>query len=210
MKSPDIRVAVVEDDPEIRQLLKIVIDGAQGFTCCMLCESGEEALSYIPHASADVVLMDLQLPGINGIQCTLKLKDNLPGLNVLVLTVQQEEEALFDSLCAGANGYLLKETPPDQILKAIEEVYKGGAPMSASIARRVVNSFRKPKKSSMLSEREVEVLKLLCEGENYKSIADVLFVSSNTVKSHIKNIYKKLHVHNRAEAVAKAFKDDLI
>jgi len=210
MSAREIRVAIVEDDPEILQLLKIVIEGSPGFTCCMLCEDGEKALEFIPESAADIVLMDLNLPGMNGIQCTLQLKEQLPELNIIILTVQQEEEALFDSLCAGANGYLIKETPPAQILEAIEEAYAGGSPMSPSIARRVVQSFQKPQKPSPLSERETEVLQLLCAGENYKSIALALFVSNNTVKAHIKNIYKRLHVHNRAAAVAKAFKDKLI
>ena len=210
METSDIRVAIVEDDYEIRQLLKILLDGSPGFHCCMQCENGEDALSYIPDASADVVLMDLKLPGINGIQCSLKLKEKLPELDIIVLTVQQEEEYLFDSLCAGASGYLLKDTPPHQILLAIEEVKRGGSPMSPSIARKVVQSFRKPMKNAGLSERETEVLQLLCEGENYRSIANKLFVSANTIKSHIKAIYKKLHVHSRAEAVAKAFREGLI
>ncbi|MDW3652311.1 MAG: response regulator transcription factor [Bacteroidia bacterium] len=210
MENPEISVAIVEDDPEIRQLLKILIDGSPGFSCSSLCETGEKALEDIPISKPDVVLMDLQLPGINGIKCTLELKDQLPNTNIIILTIQAAEEALFDSLCAGATGYLLKDTPPGQILQAIEDAHKGGSPMSPAIARRVVNSFHHHKKQSQLSERETEVLKLLCEGENYKSIADKLFVSSNTIKAHIKHIYKKLQVHTRAEAVSKALKDRLI
>ena len=146
---------------------------------------------------------------MSGIECTRKIRAVDDTIDIVMLTVHEDDDAIFNSLCAGAGGYLLKETPPTEVLAAIKEAYEGGSPMSASIARRVIHSFRSPVKSP-LSERETEVLKRLCKGENYKTIADAIFVSSNTVKAHIKSIYRKLHVNSRGEAVSKAYKDRLI
>ena len=160
---------------------------------------------YKPH----IILMDIHLPGMSGIECTQKLSTKIPDTQILMLTIQDDDDSIFDSLCAGASGYLLKGTPPAQLIAALEEAHKGGAPMSPKIARKVVKSFRVSSKSP-LSDRETEVLKLLCKGENYRSIAEALFVSTNTIKAHIKNIYQKLHVNTRAEAVSKALKDKLI
>ena len=209
MKSPLIHTALVEDDHEIRKLLKLIIDGSPGFTCNLTFEDAESAIEGIPRYRPDIVLMDIDLPGMSGISCVRKLKDTMPDLDIIMLTIKEDDESIFESLCAGASGYLVKETPPVELLAAIQEAHKGGAPMSAHIARKIVSSFHAVRKSP-LSNRETEVLRMLCKGDNYKSIAEAIFVSTNTVKAHIKNIYKKLHVHTRAEAVSKALKDRLI
>ncbi|MEL6650166.1 MAG: response regulator transcription factor [Bacteroidota bacterium] len=210
MNERPIYIAIVEDDPEIRQLLDLLLNASPGFSCNQRFGDAESALEGLAQYPPDVVLMDIQLPGINGIECTRKLREMHPDLDIMMLTVQEDDQDIFDSLCAGATGYLLKETPPAELLLAIQEVQKGGSPMSPRIARRVIASFRQGTQPSPLSERETEVLRLLCDGQNYRQIADQLYVSSNTVKAHIKHIYKKLHVHNRAEAVRKAMRDKLI
>lgn len=210
MQNDTIHTIVVEDDPEIRQLLQLILNGSPGFSCPYAFESAEEALENWPAMRRVVVLMDIELPGISGIECVRQLMQRDPELDIIMLSVRDEDEAIFNSLCAGASGYLVKNTPPAQLLEAIRECQNGGSPMSAAIARRVVASFRRPTTASPLSERETEVLRLLCQGSNYKTIAESIFVSGNTVKAHIKNIYKKLHVHSRAEAVTKAHKEGLI
>lgn len=210
MNERPIYIAIVEDDPEIRQLLDLLLNASPGFSCNQRFGDAESALEGLAQYPPDVVLMDIQLPGINGIECTRKLREMHPDLDIMMLTVQEDDQDIFDSLCAGATGYLLKETPPAELLLAIQDVQKGGSPMSPRIARRVIASFRQSTQPSPLSERETEVLRLLCDGQNYRQIADQLYVSSNTVKAHIKHIYKKLHVHNRAEAVRKAMRDKLI
>lgn len=204
-----IRVAIIEDDRDIRQLLQILIDGSPGFYCRQTfedCASGIPALVLEP---PDLVLMDVDLPGISGIEGVLKIKELLPQIHVVMLTVHEDDDTVFQSLCAGAIGYLVKGLSPIQLLDAVREAYLGGSPMSPAIARKVVRSLH-TNHNSPLSQRETEVLKMLCEGENYRTIAGALFVSTNTVKAHIKNIYEKLHVHNRAEAVGRALKNRLV
>jgi DNA-binding NarL/FixJ family response regulator len=207
---PDIHIALVEDDPEIRQLLLVLLNGSPGLSCSLVFEDAESSLEEIISFQPDVVLMDIQLPGMSGIEAVKALTARRPELTILMLTVQMDDDSVFQSLCAGASGYLLKATPPAQLLAAIQEAKAGGSPMSPSIARRVIRSFHQPKVESPLSEREREVLRRLCDGETYRSIAEALFVSSNTVKAHIKNIYRKLHVHTRAEAVRRAIGDGLV
>lgn len=210
MSTHVIHTALVEDDAEIRQLLQLIVDNSPGFSCQYAFPDAEQALAALPDIHVDVVLMDIELPGMTGIECVGKLKTISPETDVIMLSVRAEDDAIFDSLCAGASGYLVKETPPAALLDAIRECFNGGSPMSAQIARRVVRSFHRPQQPSPLSDRETEVLRMLCDGANYKSIAEALFVSANTVKAHIKNIYKKLHVHSRGEAVSKAHRDGLI
>ncbi|MEL6131942.1 MAG: response regulator transcription factor [Bacteroidota bacterium] len=204
-----IHVSLVEDDRDIRRTLALIIDGTPGFSCARAYEDCETAIPDILDYKPDVVLMDINLPGMSGIEGAKKLKHARPEIDILMLTVQVDSQSVFDSLCAGATGYLIKSTPPTQLLEAIEEVYRGGAPMSMEIARKVLSSFHQPTHSP-LTERETEILRRLCEGENYKTIAEALFVSGHTVRTHIKHIYAKLHVHSRAEAVKKALKDKLI
>lgn len=204
-----IHVAIVEDDLDIQRTLALIIDGTPEFRCERTYNDCETAIPDILTYRPDVVLMDINLPGISGIEGVKQLRGALPELSILMLTVQLDDRSVFDSLCAGATGYLLKHTPPLQLLEAIKEVHNGGAPMSMQIARKVLQSFHEPVHSP-LTERETQILRRLCEGENYKTIAAALHVSGHTVRSHIKNIYSKLHVHSRAEAVRKAYKNRLI
>lgn len=207
--SSEIKVAIIEDEDEIRQLMKLIIDGSPGYSCKQSYNACEDAIDALVDEAPDVVLMDIDLPGMSGIEGVKIMKEKMPDTDFLMLTVQDDDESIFNSVCVGATGYLLKDTPPTEILKAIDEVHNGGSPMSASIARRIVSSF-KSETSSVLSDREVEILRHLCNGENYKVIADKLNISGHTVRSHFKNIYKKLQVSSRAEAVKKAINDKLI
>ena len=202
-----INVAIVEDDDRVRESLGILIQGAEGFTCAGSYNSAEAALKSIPVAPPHVVLMDINLPTISGIECVQQLRLHCSTLNCLMLTVQDDDDAILRALQAGANGYLLKRTPPGEILKAIEEVHAGGSPMTSSIARRVIQLFRQRPSSLAQSEkltpRESEILELLSKGYLYKEIADRLSIRFDTVHSHIRNIYEKMQVRSRTEAVAK-------
>ncbi len=206
---PPIQVAIVEDDSKIRQLLQLIVDGSPGFSCHQEFEDCESAIPALQQHPPDLLLFDIDLPQMSGIECLKILQGTLPNLAVVMLTIHEDDETVFNALCAGAIGYLVKGIPPDQLLLALQEAHQGGAPMSSSIARKVVRHFH-GKNQHSLSERETDVLKLLCEGENYRTIAEKLFNSSNTVKAHIKKIYSKLHVHTRAEAVAKAIQNKII
>ncbi len=205
-----IHVAIVEDDDEIRQTLALIINGTPGYHCKHTFIDCESANKELPNLYVNVVLMDIELPGISGIDGIKQLKPQMPNTDFIMLTIKQDDNSIFDSLCAGASGYLMKDTPPSELLRSITEVYKGGSPMSTNIARKVIQSFQISTPPSPLSGRETEILQLLCKGMNYRSIAEQLYLSAHTVKSHIKNIYKKLHVNSRAEAVSKAIKDKLI
>jgi DNA-binding NarL/FixJ family response regulator len=209
MKS--IQIAIVEDVEEYRKALQFMLNATPGFTCRMAFSNGETALVEIPLYPPDIVLVDLNLPGISGIELMAKLKSLLPKLQFMVLTVFEDDEKIFNALAAGASGYLLKSTPPAKIMDAIKELFDGGSPMSANIARKVVASFRNPTKDysnpydQVLSQREKEVLDLLSKGKLYKQIAEALNISVETVKSHCHNIYEKLHVTTRTEAINKYF-----
>jgi len=202
-----IAVAIVEDNPEIRRNLSRYIGEAPGFRCACACASGEEALRVIPQTPPDVVLMDIQMPGMSGIACTAALKKLLPSVPVMMLTVYEDNDAIFNALAAGASGYLLKRSAPAKLLEAIKELHHGGAPMTSEIARRVIASFPKAKPDSHpqdeLTAREDEILQCLAKGYVTKEIADKLSVSYDTVRYHLKHIYDKLHVHSRTEAVIK-------
>jgi len=208
MSSETIHIAIVEDDNEIRQTLNLILDGSSGFSCKYAFPDGESAIASIPNLPVDVVLMDIDLPGKSGIQATRELKKKCNDIDFIMLTVQSDDDSIFESLCAGASGYLLKDTNPADLLVHIKEVYDGGSPMSSQIARRIISSFRIIE--NPLSARETEVLKLLSQGLNYKDVAEEIYLSPHTVKTHIKNIYSKLHVNNRAEAIYKAIKQKLI
>lgn len=209
MTEQTIHVTIVEDDSEIRQLLTMIIDGSPGYSCKKSYNDCETAIRELRDYPPDVVLMDINLPKMSGIECVKLLKEQLPHTDFIMLTIHEDDDSIFNSLCVGATGYLLKDTPPAELLDAIKEVYEGGSPMTASIARRIVSSFKK-NTGTPLTEREQEVLRLLCNGDNYKMIADSLFISGHTVRAHIKNIYKKLQVSSRAGAVKKAIQDRLI
>ncbi len=205
----DITVSVVEDDSEIRKILSLIIDRSPGFTCKQSYNDCESAITSITKKPTNVVLMDIHLPGMSGIEGVKILKKQLPETDFIMLTIQEDDDSVFNSLCAGATGYLLKETSPVDILNSIKEVYQGGSPMSPSIARKIIKSFN-PSTENPLSKRENEILEKLCKGENYKSIADSLFISGHTVRAHIKNIYKKLQVNSRGEVIQKAIKNKLV
>jgi DNA-binding NarL/FixJ family response regulator len=205
-----IHIAIVEDDRMVRDGLQMLLNGSPGFSCVAVYGSGEEALAGLPEVTPDVVLMDINLPGINGIECILKLKEKELPILFIMLTVFEDPDAIFQSLSAGACGYLLKHTPPARLLEAIQDVYRGGSPMSGEIARKVVQSFQHPplasSTSTVLTKREEEILGYLAQGYFYKEIAGSLFISVETVRTHIRNIYEKLQVRTRTEAVLKYLK----
>ena len=202
-----IKVSIIEDDDWIRDNLAAQIGHTNGFLCVGSYPSGEEALNQVMKNVPDVILMDINLPKMSGIECVRKLKTMVPSAQVMMLTVYEDSEKIFDSLLAGASGYLLKRTPQAEILDAIADVHRGNSPMSGHIARKVVQYFNQrgsaEKEMEKLSRREREVLDHLAQGIAYKEIADVLSLSIDTVRMHIKGIYGKLHVHSRGEAVAK-------
>ncbi len=205
-----IRVSIIEDDDWIRENLAAEIARTDGFVCAGCYRSGEEALGGIVQDNPDVILMDIRLPRMNGIECVRKIKPLLPEAQIMMLTVYEDSDKIFDSLLAGASGYLLKRTPQAEIMAAIADVHRGNSPMSGHIARKVVQYFNQrghdDKDLERLSRREREVLERLAQGIPYKEIADVLSLSIDTVRMHIKGIYGKLHVHSRGEAVAKYLK----
>lgn len=201
-----VRVSIVEDDAGIRESLAIVINGSDGFRCLSTFPNAELAAADLPQNWPDVVLMDINLPRMSGIDCVAKLKAMRPALQVIMLTVYADNEKIFRSLQAGASGYLLKQTPPAEILSAISEVLRGGSPMSSAIARKVVMHFQQTPPASPaegLSRREQEILDLLARGDHNKQIADKLGITFETVRTHLRNIYEKLHVNSRTEAVLK-------
>jgi DNA-binding NarL/FixJ family response regulator len=202
-----IRIAVVEDDKTIREGLQILLNGSPGFSCIAAFGNGEDAVNDLPELKPDVVLMDINLPGMNGIECILALKGRNLQMQFIMLTVFEDADAIFHSLAAGATGYLLKQTPPARLLEAIQDVYKGGSPMSGEIARKVVQSFQHPSPAfrpvNGLTKREEDILSYLVKGYLYKEIAGFLFISVETVRTHLRNIYEKLQVRTRTEAILK-------
>lgn len=203
-----IRVALVEDDDIIRKTIVELLEESEGFRCVGAYQNAEDALEDIPNKLPQIVLMDINLPGMNGIECTRILKTKVPELLIIMLTVYEDAGKIFQSLQAGAVGYLLKLTKPEEILTALKEVAAGGSPMSPQIARKVVQSFQREKKGDIkehasLTPREEQVLNLLSKGYLYKEIASELSISSDTVHNHIRKIYEKLQVHSRTEAVVK-------
>lgn len=207
-----IKIAIVEDDTDIRESLTILLNGTDNFSCSATYSNAEDAIEKIPKTKPDVVLMDIELPKKSGIDAVREIRNKATDIQFIMLTVRDENEYVFNALCAGASGYLTKNTKPAKILSAIEDVVNGGSPMNSSIARMVVESFRqnRPKENFGLSEREKEVLDYLCQGKNYKYIADKLFISGETVRRHNKNIYKKLQVNSKAEAVAKTLRSGIL
>jgi DNA-binding NarL/FixJ family response regulator len=211
-----INVAIVEDNNTIREGLAALINGTSGYSCVGSYSDCESFLAKLSTLHSDVVLMDIGLPGMSGIDGISKAKKLRPELNILMLTVYEDNQTVFKALCAGACGYLVKKTPPTRLLEAIKDAFEGGAPMSSLIARQVIDIFKqtqgkqKDEVDIELSAREKEVLTTLSDGNNYQEIADRLFISVDTVRHHIKNIYRKLHVHSQSEAVAKAIRKGLI
>lgn len=198
-----IRVAVIEDEEDISQGLNYLIRSSEGFVCSNF-PNAEEALKRIDGTSFDIVLMDINLPGMNGIECTQKLKQKYPALQIMMCTVYEDDEKIFRAIASGASGYILKRTEPARLIDALRDLYAGGSPISSQIARKVISSLQLNSKyddAEVLSEREQEVLALIAKGFRNKEVADKLFISISTVKSHIHNIYEKLHVTSRIEAV---------
>jgi DNA-binding NarL/FixJ family response regulator len=202
-----IRVAIVEDNDKIREGLGVLIDGSDGFCIVASHRTAEDALQRLPAANPDVVLMDIHLPKMSGIECVARLKEKSPALQIMMLTMYEDDEQVFKSILAGATGYLLKRTPPAELLKAIKELHDGGSPMSDQIARKVVQAFQQMGKSSKetenCSDREMDILAYLAKGYSDKEIAEQFFLSIKTVRTHLRNIYQKLHVRSRTEAVLK-------
>jgi DNA-binding NarL/FixJ family response regulator len=209
-----VKVAIVEDQRHIRDSLGYLINGTSGFSCTGSYRTMEEGLERIPHALPDIVLCDIGLPGMDGIKGVRILKERHPQLLVLMLTVYEDDDRIFDAICAGASGYLLKKTQPAQLIESLREVTQGGAPLSPEIARRVVELFRalrpEERKSYDLTPHETRILKLFVQGHNYKTAAAELGVAVGTINFHVRNIYEKLQVHSRSEAVAKALLNRLV
>ncbi|HXT27889.1 MAG TPA: response regulator transcription factor [Vicinamibacterales bacterium] len=209
-----VKVAIVEDQREIRECLALLVNGTDGYTCSGSYRSMEEAIEKIPRQVPDVLLSDIGLPGMSGIDGVRRLKELCPDLLVLMLTVYDDDERIFDAMCAGACGYLLKKTPPARLIASLQEAVDGGAPMSPEVARRVIALFREirpPDRADYhLTPHETRLLKLFVEGHNYKTAAVELKVSVNTINFHVRSIYDKLQVHSRSEAVAKALRNRLV
>lgn len=205
-----IKVAIIEDDQDIRDHLSLIINQTEGFKCIHSYHKVEEATDALLSYPPDVLLLDITLSGgMNGIAGISHLRSKGAPFEIIMLTVHQEDQKVFDALCAGACGYLTKNTPIDRILQSIREAHNGGAPMSTKVARMVINSFKR-NPIPELSIREKEVLAELCKGKSYKMVAESLFISQDTVRTHIRNIYRKLEVNSKSEAVAKALRDRLV
>jgi DNA-binding NarL/FixJ family response regulator len=203
-----ITVSIVDDETELRQSITTFVNGSPGFKCISAYGSAKEALQHLPTDRPDVVLMDIHMKGMDGIECVQRLKLQVPEIQIVMLTVYEDTEQIFKALSFGASGYLLKRLSPTKLLQAIREVHAGGSPMSSSIARKVVASFQKARKGAekqqaLLSPRETMVLDCLAKGLTYKQIADQLEISIDTIRTYIRRVYEKLHVQSRTEAVAK-------
>ncbi|MNU26066.1 MULTISPECIES: response regulator transcription factor [Edaphocola] len=199
----DIVIALIEDDAIIRESFQVLLNDAEGYQVKAVFADAESALKQLPAIAPDVVLLDIQLPGLSGLQALPRIKEICPDTAVIILSVNEHQDAVFEALTKGASGYLTKNTPPQKILDAVNEVMLGGGPMSAHIARMVVNSFQRSKESP-LTKRETEILEQIANGKTRGKIADEFFIDLETVKSHLKNIYSKLDVHSKAEAIKTA------
>jgi DNA-binding NarL/FixJ family response regulator len=209
-----LAVAVVDDDRGTREGLAALIGGTPGFRCVGTFGSVEDALRRLPDSTPDVLLLDINLPGLSGSEGVPLFRDRWPRMQVLMLTVFAEEERVFESLCNGACGYLLKKTPPARLLEAVAEAHAGGSPMSPDIARKVVVALQKPgpldKPDQRLTPHELRILRMLAEGDSYQEVGDRLGITVNTVRNYIRRIYEKLHVHTKSQAVSKALRGRLI
>ena len=203
------RVMIVEDDQEIRNSFSLIVNSSQKFTVVNAVGSCEDAISLLHRDKPEIVLMDIELPGMNGIQGTKIIKDKSPHTDIIMVTVYEDSELVFEALKAGASGYITKSANYMELLSALEEIVKGGAPMSSRIARMVIDNFH-VNPNSPLTKRETEILQLISEGKTYTQISEELFISKETAKTHIKNIYSKLQVNSKSEAIAKANLEKLI
>ena len=210
-----IKVVIFEDNRSLRDGLAAMIGGTNGFECTGAFPNCNNLLKNITQAKPDVVLMDIEMPGISGIEAVSIIKEEFPGIKVLMETIFDDDEKIFNSICAGAEGYILKHTPPVEIMEAIREIYEGGSPMTPSVANRVLKMVKnRPEHrrttSFDLTEREKEILNCLVKGMSYKMVAEHCYISIETVNVHIKNIYRKLHVHSKSEAVVKAIRGRIV
>ena len=213
----EIKCAIFEDNKLVRDALQAILNGTPGYTCCGAFADGNRWLEDIKRSDPDVVLMDIEMPGLNGIEISQQLHQVFPDLKILIQTVFNDSEKIFSALCAGASGYILKNDSPVKYLEAVNEVYNGGAPMNSIVAKKVLGFFGNkniilvtPEANDyQLSQREKEILQLMVSGDNYKAIAGKAFISYETVRTHVKNIYKKLHVVCRSEAVLKAIQQGI-
>lgn len=213
IRSEPVRVTIVEDERELRDGIKALLELTPDLSCSGAFRTMEEALRSVSDSTVDLVLTDIGLPNMDGIEGTRRLRERYPSLPIIVFTIHGEDDKIFRALCAGANGYLLKDTPPSRIVEAMHETMNGGAPMSPEVARRVVELFRRfnpPEQANYrLTSQETQILRLLADGHHYKTAASELGISTNTVSFHLKNIYEKLQVHSKTEAVAKALRERL-
>lgn len=213
----DIRIAIFEDNKLVRDALETILNGTPGFVCCGAFADGNRWEADINRSEPYVVLMDIEMPGLNGIEITKKICGRFPAVKILIQTIFNDSEKIFLALCAGASGYILKNEPPHKFIEAINEAYLGGAPISSPVAKKVLGFFANQNvilvspgsEDYHLSEREKEILNLMVEAYNYKTIAEKLYISYETVRTHVKNIYKKLHVTSRSGAVMKAIQKGL-
>ena len=214
----NIRVAIFEDNLLVREGMQAILNGSAGFTCTGAWPDASNLEIKIKGSSADVVMMDIEMPGLNGIEATRIIKDKFPEIKILIQTVFNDSDKIFNALCAGASGYILKNDPPARYLEAVEQVYNGGAPMSPSIAKKVLQFFSNKNiilvqpeaEDYQLSDREKEIIVLMTQGNNYRTIAEKIFISYETVRTHVKKIYKKLHVASRSEAILKARQQGIV
>jgi len=211
----EIRVVIFEDKTLLRESLYQLINGADGLTCAGAFANCDDIIFNLKKTMPQVVLMDIQMPGMNGIEGVKIIKENFPEIKIIMQTVVEDDDKIFASICSGASGYLLKNTTPARLLQAIVEVYEGGAPMTPAIAQKVLEKFRKQSPAStdelnQLTNREKEILECLVQGMSYKMIAAECTISADTVRHHIRNIYEKLHVHSKSEAVIKAMKGKFV
>lgn len=213
----DIRVAIFEDNKLLRDALQAIFQGTPGYFCSGAFTDGNRWEADIKRSEPDVVLMDIEMPGMNGIEVTKRIREEFPNIRILIQTVFNDNEKIFSALCAGASGYILKTDPPNKYLEAVTDVYNGGSPISGGVAKKILGFFANqnvilisPEADDFnLSEREKEILQLMVKGENYRDIAEKAFISYETVRTHVKHIYKKLHVASRNEAVTKAIQQGL-
>ncbi|MDB5148163.1 MAG: DNA-binding response regulator [Mucilaginibacter sp.] len=211
----EIKVAIFEDNKMLRESLQQLINNAEGMACTGAFSDANKLLHNMHMANPDVVLMDINMPGISGIEAVQMIKEKFPQVHILMQTVFDDNDKIFAAICAGASGYMLKQTSPQKMIDAIWETHQGGAPMTASVAIKVLQMFRlqtigKKNEFIDLSQREKEILALLVKGKSYKAVASTCFISIDTVSTHIRHIYEKLHVHSKSEAVAKAINQKLV